>query len=53
MFVVAATYTTKEGKEADVEQALRTVAPLSRQEPGCALYVVHRSPDNPRIFFHL
>jgi quinol monooxygenase YgiN len=50
-YVVAAIWRAKEGKEDAVAQALQKMAPLSRQEPGCVLYVVHRSPENPRIFF--
>jgi quinol monooxygenase YgiN len=50
-FVVAAVWRAKEGKDEAVAQAIQKLAPLSRQEPGCLLYVVHRSPDNPCIFF--
>jgi quinol monooxygenase YgiN len=50
-YVVAAIWRAKEGKEETIAQALQKMAPLSRQEPGCLLYVVHRSPTNPRTFF--
>ena len=50
-YVVAATYTTKPGQEAKVEEILRTMAPLSRSEPGCVSFQAHRSPENPRVFF--
>jgi quinol monooxygenase YgiN len=50
-FVVAATYRCKEGEEERVEEILETMAPLSRQEPGCLFYQAHRSPDDPRVFF--
>ena len=48
MFVVAAQYTVKEGKEKDVIDILKKMIPLSRAEPGCKLYMVNQSPENPR-----
>ena len=30
---------------------LRRMAPLSRAEPGCLQYDVHRHPDDPNTFF--
>ncbi len=48
MYVVAAQYTVKEGKEQDVIAILKKMIPLSRAEPGCRLYMVNQSPDNPR-----
>ena len=48
MFVVAAQYTVKEGKEKDVIDILRKMIPLARAEPGCRLYLVNQSPENPR-----
>jgi quinol monooxygenase YgiN len=50
-YVVAATYRCKEGEEDRILEILETVAPLSRQEPGCLFYQAHRSPDDPRVFF--
>jgi quinol monooxygenase YgiN len=50
-YVVAATYRAKVGEEERIASILRTVAPLSRKEPGCRIYQVHRSTDDSRIFF--
>jgi quinol monooxygenase YgiN len=48
MFVVAAQYTIKEGKEQDVLAVLKKMIPLSRAEPGCRLYMVNQATENPR-----
>ena len=48
MFVVAAQYTIQEGKEKAVIDILKKMIPLSRAEPGCKLYMVNQSPENPR-----
>ena len=48
MYVVAAQYTVKEGKEKEVINILKKMIPLSRAEPGCKLYMVNQSPENPR-----
>ena len=50
-YVVAALYRAKPGEEEKVREVLETMAPLSRQEPGCLFYQAHRSPDDPRAFF--
>ena len=50
MFVVAAQYYTHEGKDEEVAAILRTMVPISNAEPGCALYVVNRSVEDPRKF---
>ena len=48
MFVVAAQYYVKEGKEEEVTAILQRMIPISSAEPGCALYIVNRSVDDPR-----
>ena len=48
MYVVAAQYTIKEGKERDVIDVLKKMIPLSRAEPGCQFYSVNQSTENPR-----
>jgi quinol monooxygenase YgiN len=48
MYVVAAQYTVQEGKEKDVIAILKKMIPISRAEPGCKLYMVNQSPENPR-----
>ena len=50
MYVVAAQYYAKEGKADEIERILQTMIPISRAEPGCALYTVNRSVDDPRKF---
>ncbi len=48
MFVVAAQYYAKEGKEGEILEILKKMIPLSRAEPGCALYTVNQSAEDPR-----
>jgi len=43
--VVVATITPAEGREADVEKALRKTIPAVHDEPGCLLYALHRAPS--------
>ena len=50
-YVVSAIWRAKEGQEDTILQVLEKMAPLSRQEPGCLLYLVHRSPTDPRLFY--
>jgi quinol monooxygenase YgiN len=50
MYVVAADYYTQEGKDKEVAALLEKMIPVSRAEPGCRLYMVNRSPEDPRRF---
>jgi quinol monooxygenase YgiN len=50
MFVVAAQYYTQPGKDDQVADVLKEMVTISRAEPGCAVYVVNRSLDDPRKF---
>ena len=50
-FAVAVTWLAKEGEEDQVGQILAEVAALSREEPGCRMFIGHRSMDDPREFF--
>jgi (4S)-4-hydroxy-5-phosphonooxypentane-2,3-dione isomerase len=50
MYVVAAQYYAKEGKDDEIAAILKTMIPISRAEPGCALYTVNRSVEDPRKF---
>ncbi|MFZ0216621.1 MAG: putative quinol monooxygenase [Candidatus Dormiibacterota bacterium] len=50
-YVVAATYTVKPGEGERVQAILETMAPPSREEPGCLFYQAHRSPEDPSVFF--
>lgn len=50
MYVVAADYYAKEGKDNEVASILQKMITISRAEPGCKLYMVNRSVDDPRKF---
>ncbi|NDJ11846.1 MAG: antibiotic biosynthesis monooxygenase [Acidobacteriia bacterium] len=50
MYVVAAQYYAQEGKDDEIAAILQTMIPISRAEPGCALYTVNRAFDDPRKF---
>ena len=47
MYVVAADYYAQEGKDDEIAAILKKMIPLSRAEPGCKLYMVNQSPDDP------
>ena len=50
MFVVVAHYYAKEGKDDEIAEILRRMIPISLAEPGCLVYYVNRSLDDPRKF---
>jgi len=50
MYVVAANYYAMEGKDDEIAAILKKMIPLSRAEPGCRLYMVNRSSEDPRKF---
>jgi quinol monooxygenase YgiN len=50
-FVVAATWKAKEGEEGRVEEVIRTMTPLSRDEEGNLFYQAQVNPEDPRTFF--
>ena len=50
-YVLAVTWTAKEGHEAEIHETLRILGEASRQEPGVITYTTHVDPDNPREFF--
>lgn len=50
MFVVAARYVAQPGKAEEVAALLRTMIPHASAEPGCALYTVNRSTEDPDRF---
>jgi (4S)-4-hydroxy-5-phosphonooxypentane-2,3-dione isomerase len=52
MIVLVANYYTQEGKDDEVANILKKMVAYcnSDQEPGCLLYVVNRSIDDPRKF---
>jgi autoinducer 2-degrading protein len=50
MIVLVAKYHVKRGNGAEVDAALQRMAPLVHQhEPGCRLYQVSRSQENPDL----
>jgi quinol monooxygenase YgiN len=49
-FVVVAHYYAKEGKADEIAAILKEMVTLSRAEPGCLVYYVNRSQDDPRKF---
>ena len=49
-FVCSAAWTAQPGKEDVVRDALAELAPASRKEPGCRVYVVHQDPAQPSVF---
>src|SRR3712207_7700980 len=50
-FVVVAKWTAKEGEADKVEECVRKLTPLSREEPGNLFYQAHRDPENPNLFY--
>ncbi len=50
MFVIAAQWYAKDGREEEVAALVRQMIPLTRAEPGCRLFTVNRAVDDPRKF---
>ena len=51
MQAIAAELKAKPGKEPELESILRSLFDHVDREPGTSLYVLHRSPDDPSLFF--
>lgn len=51
MICVAVTYLIREGEEEEAVGHFRALVGPTRAEPGCRMYLVHRSPTDPRLFF--
>lgn len=51
MICVAVTYLIKPGHEAKALGHFRALTEATREEPGCRMYVVHRSTADPLKFF--
>lgn len=51
MICLAVTYIIKPGEEERAIGYLNKLMPPSRAEAGVIMYLVHRSPTNPRQFF--
>jgi autoinducer 2-degrading protein len=50
MYVVVAQYYVKAGNDNEVAMIFRDLTSISRAEPGCVMYIVNRSIDDPRKF---
>ena len=51
MICVAVTYVIKPGHEDDAVALFGTLTTHTRTEPGCRMYLAHRSLSEPRRFF--
>jgi quinol monooxygenase YgiN len=51
MVCVAVTYVIQPGHEEEAVGLFRQLIGPTHAEPGCRMYLVHRSPANPRQFF--
>jgi quinol monooxygenase YgiN len=49
-YVVIARWTAAESGVGEVAAALEALAGPSREEPGNLAYLVHRDPEDPRVF---
>jgi quinol monooxygenase YgiN len=51
MICLAVTYVIQAGHEDEAVALFRELIPATRAEPGCRMYLVHRSTTNARKFF--
>ena len=51
MICVAVTYVIKTGHENEAVALLAKLTEATRSEPGCRMYLAHRSTTDPRRFF--
>ena len=51
MICLAVTYVMKPGTEDETVERLRQLTGATRAEPGCRMYLTHRSTSEPRKFF--
>lgn len=51
MICVAVTYVIQPGHEEEAVGLFRALTGPTRAEPGCRMYLVHRSTSDPRTFF--
>ena len=51
MICAAVTYVIKPGHEKEAAELFRTLTQHTRAEPGCRMYLAHRSTTDPRRFF--
>ncbi len=51
MIILAVTWVANEGRESEVASIFSKLTAASRQEPGCAMFLVHRHTSDARRFF--
>lgn len=51
MICVAVTYVIQPGHEHEAVELFRKLTVHTRAEPGCRMYIAHRSTKEPRQFF--
>ncbi len=51
MICAAVTYVIRAGHEEEAVELFWTLTKHTRAEPGCRMYLAHRSPTDPRRFF--
>jgi quinol monooxygenase YgiN len=51
MICVAVTYVVKPGHEEEAVTLFQSLTVHTRTEPGCRMYLAHRSTSDPRRFF--
>ncbi|MDB5351758.1 MAG: hypothetical protein JWN86_3005 [Planctomycetota bacterium] len=51
MICLAVTFLVKPGHEDEAMELFSKLTEATRAEPGCRMYLAHRSTDNPRKFF--
>ena len=51
MIALAVTWVARPGHEEAVADLFRTLTAVSREEPGCLMYLVHRHQEEPHRFF--
>ena len=51
MVILSVVWMAKPGHETEVSETFTKLQELSRQEPGCLMYQVHRHRTEPRRFF--
>ena len=49
--MVSARWLAREGREERVAELIGELGPASRAEPGCRVWIPHRTNDEPRLFW--
>jgi quinol monooxygenase YgiN len=51
MICLAVTFVIQPGREDEAIELFNKLTVATRTEPGCLMYIAHRSPSEPRRFF--